>query len=171
MPSIIAVAWVLADRLARWVAAPERPWLFRDRTRLALFLAAMIVLPGALLGTRDLVRGKPDHGLAADEPLWQAAFDAGRELPAESVVMAQEALRFRHASGLKTVDTPWDGPAAIEEVVTHYGVTHLVTAPSGDFAELSNRFIEPYLREYGDRWIRTPHDGYTLWTRAEHRAR
>ena len=170
-PLVAAVSWTLAGHVAEAIRRSDHPLstnpLARSPARIALLLAAIVSIPTATEITRDLTRGKTDHGKPDDRAAEQAAGWAKDHLPDDAVIMVHEALRFRHYSGHRVVNTPWDEPEAIEAVVEHYGVDYAVQTFSGDGASISNSKFEPYLDSYGEEWTRfaIPGSAAVLWIR------
>jgi 4-amino-4-deoxy-L-arabinose transferase-like glycosyltransferase len=166
-PLVAAVSWTGGATLAERLRGGDLGRIFAHPARLALVLAALVSLQGGLQLVRDLALGKGDYAQGVDGPHRRSAEWSKEHLPADSRIMSQEALRFRHSSGMLSINTPWDQPDAIERVVEHYRVTHLVMNPSGDFSAISNRFLLPYLDQYGARWkeiVNVPGE-YVVWRR------
>ncbi|MGE0145171.1 MAG: ArnT family glycosyltransferase [Planctomycetota bacterium] len=169
-PVVIALNWAFLDSVARRIDRSEFAAIFdrrvRSRAHVAVLLAAIVAIPGGSELARDLVGGREFIPIP-DRVMHESARWAKRHLPADAVVMAQEALTFRHGSGLLTVDTPFDAPDAIEAVIRHYRIGYLVTTDSGQFAELSTQFIFPYLEKYRGTWQRidVEQGRFTVWVR------
>ncbi|MBK8977039.1 MAG: hypothetical protein IPM29_14080 [Planctomycetes bacterium] len=175
LPPIGAVAWIAADRLAAVVAASSsRPLgsaLWRRPRNLALLLTAVSILPGSAAIALEVVNGKAFVNYR-DLGAVQACDWLNEHEPdtARVVVMSHEALRLRHKTGHRTVNTPWDDPEVIEQVVQHYGVDYAVQTHEGDSAPESNRFFVPYLERFGGAWERVelpPDAEFTLWRRLD----
>lgn len=168
MPMAAAVSWTFIDRTTRRVLKSPgtplvRPWIATPG-RCALLIAAIGALPGSALFARNLLLGKRDFTPQSEAPMEQAAAWAKTHLPPDAHVMTTEALIFRHVSGHRTVNTPWDAPPAMDAVVEHYGVDYLVVPDSGQFSEPTHKFIGPYLDAYGDRWHAHPLPGTARFT-------
>ncbi len=174
-PIVHAIAWAAAARVASAVAAsgpqPLGSRIWARPAAIALLLTAVGILPGAIGFAKDSVYGAFGKFVFVNETEAghiAAARFAQDHLPEDAKVLAHEALRFRHISGLRTVNTPWDDPAAIEAVVEHYRLGYAFQTFDGDASSMSNAFFGPYLEAYGDRWRRfeTGDGGYALWIRA-----
>ncbi|MBI5853518.1 MAG: glycosyltransferase family 39 protein [Planctomycetes bacterium] len=171
LPVVAVVNWVFVDRVVRRLEAHGLGEILGRRLAtprlLALLLASIVAIPGASELGRDLVGGR-EFAPLPDVPMFQAAGWAREHLPADATLMVQEAVIFRHASGHKTVATPFDQPDAFEAVVQHYGVDYLITLQSGQYAELSLLFGLPYLERFREHWKRFDPPGlpWTVWIRA-----
>lgn len=156
---VAAVCWVFGERVARrlWPHARSAP----------LLLALAAALPGAATVARDVVAGHGPFAAPGDLELRDAALWARDHLPADAVVMSQEALRFRHYSGHRTVNVPFDDPAAVEAVVRAYHVHYIVQNRDGDFARLANSALERYFDAYPGLWRRRRPQGlpFAVWVR------
>jgi 4-amino-4-deoxy-L-arabinose transferase-like glycosyltransferase len=155
-PMVAAVTWTFADRVVRRILhAPGPPLVWswaRSPGRVAILLAILGALPSTAQFARNLALGKRDFAPGTEVPMHQAAAWAGEHLAPEARVMTTEALLFRHNSGLRAVNTPWDRPDAMDAVVEHHGIGYLIVPDSGQFSENTAKFLGPYLDAYRDRW-------------------
>ncbi|MEO0478798.1 MAG: glycosyltransferase family 39 protein [Planctomycetota bacterium] len=160
-PVAAAMTFLLAHRVADVLRATDPAnlpgaWLLSRPGRIAICLSVVAALPQGLPFAKEVWNGKTNFVPPNDGVSLIAADWAAENLPDHSVVMANEALRFHHRTGFKTVNTPWDVPEKIEQVVRHYRIDYIVRTLSGDSTAISNRKLRVYLREFGDRWERVP---------------
>jgi hypothetical protein len=168
VPLAVVVMAVFGDSIVGRLAAAER-WP-RPHLRvgaIALVVAATATAVGVAGLGWDVLGGRRGFASSGDYDNRAAALWARDHLPGDAVVMHQEALRFRYYSGLRTVNTPFDRPDAIEAVLEAYRVTHIVQSPTGTFAHLANRALDAYLARHGERFRREDPAGqtFTLWLR------
>ena len=171
-PMIAAVTWTFIDRVTRRVLrAPGTPLVrvqLATPGRLAVLIAVIAALPGGAQFTRNLVLGKSDFAPNSEAPIHQAAEWARDHLAADARVMTTEALTFRHISGRRSVNTPWDKPEAMDAVIEHHHIGYLIVPDSGQFSEVTVTFLGPYLDRYRERWQRfdvSPTARFTVYVR------